>query len=275
MRRPHHVRGSSGFTLIELLVALFITAIIFAMGYGAINQALNDHDSLSKRQDRLTAVQTAMRVMVQDFGQLAPRPIRDQVGNNSLPCLQARPTGGSLDSSSSGSIGSGNALGTSMPVPGSGSSLGSSSDSSSFSSSGSSSTLSLGGPTSGTTDANGTYLVSFTRAGWANPAGIQRPALERVAYRLEDGVLRRFHWPVLDATEATAPLRRDLLDHVKSVRFRYLTDARQWIDQWPPTGSGNGGPVGDPSLRMRPFAVEVTIELEDWGRIVRIIEVPA
>jgi hypothetical protein len=26
---------------------------------------------------------------------------------------------------------------------------------------------------------------------------------------------------------------------------------------------------------MRPFAVEVTLELEDWGRIVRIIEVPA
>jgi type II secretion system protein J len=279
-----------GFTLIELLVALFITAIIFAMGYGAINQALNDHESLTKRQDRLTAVQTAMRVMVQDFGQLAPRPVRDQIGTNSLPSLLARPTGGSLGDSGSGSLGGGNALGTSMTVVGSSSSPSSSSTSSTTSSStsgpstsnsGSSTSLSLGGSsslslgtTSGNTDSGGNDLVSFTRAGWANPAGIQRPALERVSYRLEDGVLRRLHWPVLDVTEATAPIRRDLLDHVKSVRFRYLTDARQWIDQWPPTGSGTGSAVGDPSLRMRPFAVEVTLELEDWGRIVRIIEVP-
>ena len=35
-----------GFTLIELLVALFIAAIMFAMGYGAINQALKNHDTL-------------------------------------------------------------------------------------------------------------------------------------------------------------------------------------------------------------------------------------
>jgi len=35
-----------GFTLIELLVAMFIAAIMFAMGYGAIRQALNTHESL-------------------------------------------------------------------------------------------------------------------------------------------------------------------------------------------------------------------------------------
>jgi hypothetical protein len=46
-----------------------------------------------------------------------------------------------------------------------------------------------------------------------------------------------------------------------------LTDARQWITQWPP--------IGNTSLRMRPFAIEITLELEDWGRIVRVIEVPA
>jgi type II secretion system protein J len=273
----------SGFTLIELLVALFITAIIFAMGYGAINQALNDHDALAKRQDRLTSLETAMRVMVQDFGQLAPRPVRDQVGTGALPCLYGRPTAGSLSGSGSGSLGSSSALGTSMTVPGSTSTLGSSSDSGSSSSTsafGASSSSSFGNSSastlgSGPANLNANDLVSFTRAGWANPAGIQRPTLERVSYRLEDGVLQRFHWPVLDTTEATAPIRRDLLDHVKSVRFRFLSDARQWIDQWPPTGSGSGSAVGDPSLRMRPFAVEVTLELEDWGRIVRIIEVPA
>ena len=32
--------GESGFTLLELLVALFIAAVIFAMGYVSINQGL-------------------------------------------------------------------------------------------------------------------------------------------------------------------------------------------------------------------------------------------
>ena len=58
-----------GFTLIELMVALFITAIVFAMGYGAVNQALNSRQSLEDRQARLLAVQTTMRVLAQDFDQ--------------------------------------------------------------------------------------------------------------------------------------------------------------------------------------------------------------
>jgi hypothetical protein len=39
------------------------------------------------------------------------------------------------------------------------------------------------------------------------------------------------------------------------------------VTQWPPLGSTN--------LRSRPFAVEITLELEDWGHIVRVIEVPS
>ncbi len=60
-------------------------------------------------------------------------------------------------------------------------------------------------------------------------------------------------------------MRRDLLTHVKSVSFRFMNDARLWIDQWPALGTG--------SLRSRPFAVEITLELEDWGHIVRVVEV--
>ena len=73
------------------------------------------------------------------------------------------------------------------------------------------------------------------------------------------------HWTVLDATEGAQPVRRDLLTHVKSVTFRYLNDSRQWVDQWPASGAN--------TLRTRPFAVQITLELEDWGEIVRIVEV--
>ena len=43
-----------GFTLLELLVAMFIAAIMFAIGYGAINQAaINwiNHDGIKDQQD--------------------------------------------------------------------------------------------------------------------------------------------------------------------------------------------------------------------------------
>jgi len=267
LKRPRSVRG---FTLIELLVAMFITAVVFAIGYGTINQALRNSDFIKDRQERLTGVQTAMRVMVQDFSQLTPRPVRDLLGTTSLACLIANPPSDASLSTGPTALASSMGVGVSSSSSSSSDSFRSSSTSASNSSTSSSST-SLGGSSSlGSSSTSGSTpvdLVALTRTGWANPAGIQRPALERVSYRLENGVLKRMHWAVLDATEASVPIGRDLLSHVKSIRFRYLTDARQWITQWPP--------IGNTSLRMRPFAVEITLELEDWGRIVRVIEVPA
>lgn len=201
------IRASKGFTLVELLVAMFITAIVFAMGYGAINQSLNDRDALRTRQDRLNALQNAFRIMSQDFSQIAPRPIRDVIGDTWQPAIRA------------------------------------------------------------TKEANA--MLVFTRAGWANPAGIQRPALQRVSYVLDNGTLRRLHWLVLDGTQSEEPIQRDLLDRVRAVSLRYMNIAKQWQDEWPPNEPGDP----EASLRARPLAIEVTIELEDWGRIVRIIEV--
>ncbi|MEJ1960850.1 MAG: prepilin-type N-terminal cleavage/methylation domain-containing protein [Gammaproteobacteria bacterium] len=79
-----------GFTLIELAVAVFITAILFAIGFGAVNQAVKNKDALEQQQERLIAVQTAMRVIAQDVGQLAMRPIRDPTGNDWLPVVSAK-----------------------------------------------------------------------------------------------------------------------------------------------------------------------------------------
>ena len=295
MRSLDSSRIARGFTLIELLVALFITAIIFAMGYGAINQALENRASLEEHQQRLVALQNAVRIMVQDFTQLVPRPVRDQLGQTSLPCLMGNPNGialtaGSLPVTAGGAGDVGASFGSNAPgglgssfgssssssgTPGNPFSLGSSSDASSSGSASSSSSESSSSGSSESSDANATDLVVLTRTGWANPAGVQRPALERVSYRLENGTLRRLHWPELDVTQATTPISQDLLEHVKSVTFRYLTDARQWTDEWPPATSVVLSPLeANPMLRMRPLAVEVTLELEDWGKIVRIIEIP-
>jgi hypothetical protein len=81
-----------------------------------------------------------------------------------------------------------------------------------------------------------TWSPSRVRAG-PTRQGIQRPTLERVSYRFAKGTLRRMHWAVLDSTEGSQPVRRDLLTHVKSVTFRFMNDSRQWVTQWPAVGA--------------------------------------
>jgi general secretion pathway protein J len=226
----------TGFTLLELLVALFIAAVMFAMGYGAINQALQSRGSISQHQQKLLALETAMRVMEQDFVQLAPRPVRQPVGDGYLPCLQGNPSSDSSDTAS-----------PSAP---------SSSD------------------TSDSTD-TAAPLVTLTRNGWSNPTGVQRAELERVAYVLDKGTLVREHWNVLDATLSSAPIKRNLLKHLRGVSFRYMQPATHtWVDTWPSAGSSQGGGI-DPSsyYRQRPMAVEVTLDTKDWGKLVRIFEI--
>src|ERR1700755_750329 len=93
-----------GFTLLELLVAMFIAAIIFAMGYGAINQAVKSRTGLQEQQARLLELKTAIRIMEQDFVQLAPRPVRQTIGTgyqNALISSTSNTTTGSGFSSSS------------------------------------------------------------------------------------------------------------------------------------------------------------------------------
>jgi general secretion pathway protein J len=113
--------------------------------------------------------------------------------------------------------------------------------------------------------------VFLTRDGWMNPAGVARSTLQRVRYELRDGKLHRDYWMVLDAQLDPAPISRELLDGVRSFHLRYMNDGRNWQDTWPPQGLGPTRTERD--LRWRPVAVEVTLELEDFGRLTRIIEV--
>ncbi|MDE2050060.1 MAG: type II secretion system minor pseudopilin GspJ [Gammaproteobacteria bacterium] len=225
MRAPAS-RAPRGFTLIELLVALFIAAVMFAMGYGAINQALTTRGSIRRHQQNLVQLETAMRVIEQDFVQLAPRPVRSPDGTTYLACLQGGPTSGS-----SGTADSPGASDTSAP------------------------------------------LVVLTRGGWSNPTGLQRSELERVAYVLDNGTLVREHWNVLDATLSSTPFKRNLLKRLRNVTFRYMVPVtRSWVDTWPTAGVSSAG-IEDSAFRMRPEAVEVTLDTQQWGKIVRIFEI--
>ncbi len=64
--------------------------------------------------------------------------------------------------------------------------------------------------------------VEVTRAGWRNPLGRPRSSLQRVAYRVEDGVLIRSQWPVLDRMLEAEASELELLDRVEEFRLRFL-----------------------------------------------------
>ena len=96
---------------------------------------------------------------------------------------------------------------------------------------------------------------------------LPRGSIQRVAYLVDGDVLTRLHWPVVDRTLSTEPLRTDLLGGIRDIRVRFLTLAGEWTEQWPPLGGSA------PDQRARPRAIEIFVDHEEWGEVMRIIEV--
>lgn len=108
--------------------------------------------------------------------------------------------------------------------------------------------------------------LEFTRAGWRNPAGLRRSNLQRVAYTLDDGQLRRQYWRVLDRAPDSEARESVLLEGVQEMELRFLDEQGQWQPAWPVTNA-----AGD--VVPMPRAVELSLEIEDWGRITRLFPV--
>lgn len=114
----------------------------------------------------------------------------------------------------------------------------------------------------------GENLFEFTRAGWSNPAADVSPVrsnLQRVAYALEDDKLIRQYWYHLDTVNEEPAKRRQLLTGVEAMTFRFLDTAGEWKDSWPPSD------IEEPGL---PAAVEFTLELQDYGNVIRLFALP-
>lgn len=107
--------------------------------------------------------------------------------------------------------------------------------------------------------------VEVTRGGYANALDLPRAELERVAWRLQDGVLQRRRYAVLDRTAGSTPADDDLLDEVDTFELRFLADAGREHSEWPPR---------EGAAAALPRAVEVRLTLPDLGDIRRVLELP-
>jgi general secretion pathway protein J len=248
-RRTSRRAHSRGFTLVEILVALLILGIMSALGYATYRAGRISAERTEESMKRSRDIEFGMRLLVMDFAQMAPRPVRDPLGQSRLPALH-------------GFSGNGTSAGSSNSLFGSTGSLGASSSMHFNSDPGFQSTFS--GSSTSTTIA----LAELTRAGWSNTAGQQRGTLQRVAYALVDDVLKRSYTTAVDTVQGTKPLIQDLFGNVKSVQFRYLDVNQTWQNQWPPASLAS-----PESLWTRPVAVEITVDFKDWGRVRRLIEV--
>lgn len=79
---------TAGFTLVEMLVALLLMAIMSALGYGIYRQAHISSDRAGESLARTREIEFGLRIMVQDFSQIVPRPVRDPLGQSRLPALR-------------------------------------------------------------------------------------------------------------------------------------------------------------------------------------------
>lgn len=114
---------------------------------------------------------------------------------------------------------------------------------------------------------NAQFALEFSRGGWANPARFARGSVLRVAYDWEGDTLVRFHWPVMDRTLATVPVRTELLTRVANIEVRFLDAGGEWHTEWPPLQMN-----GPDRFVVRPRAVEFGVELEDYGTLWRLVE---
>ena len=87
-----------------------------------------------------------------------------------------------------------------------------------------------------------------------------RSDLQRVGYRLEDNVLLRLTWPVLDRAPQTKPFESPLLRDVETFEVRFYSLGGNWIDVWP---------VEELSEEL-PRGVEVTLTLTNGSEFKRV-----
>lgn len=233
----------AGFTLIEMLVAFAIGASIALITYQALSGAIKIERRVHEVTQQTNQLHRVWQRLNDDIQHVVPRPWQDYLGTTQAAMIGLLGDGG---------VGHGV----------------------------SSSSVSL--------DGDDSYLLRLVRGGGNNFLSLTRSDLHIVGYRIaeddsnenSDGNNRageseevetvslwRDYWRPVDSSEAPEVKSRLLLEGVKAMRFRYLPKNSQIIDEqaWV-----NGWPESTNQYDQLPIAIEVTIQLEGEGEIVRV-----
>ncbi len=117
------------------------------------------------------------------------------------------------------------------------------------------------------------YPLILTRSGWDNPRELPRSNLQRVRYVLDNEELWRESWPVLERlSEEEGQTRTLLLAGIKRFQLSFLNPGSvnasqsplggEWIEEW-----------SEP--QQLPLAVEITLEIDNFGEVKRVFSLPA
>lgn len=115
--------------------------------------------------------------------------------------------------------------------------------------------------------------LTLIRGGRRSPMQTGRSSLERVSYRIEDRVLRRSSWPVVDLPQESKPADLPLLANVEEIRWRFLDPAGEWQTRWPVEESQSGA-LSASAAEPPPVAVELTLVTKDWGEMRLLFRTP-
>lgn len=104
--------------------------------------------------------------------------------------------------------------------------------------------------------------LTFTHGNWFNPGALrQRSTLQRVQYLLQDGALLRRYSDRTEPVSHASLHQQILLKGVKQLKIRYYLQGI-WNERWL-------------SVERLPEAIEFTLELDDYGTIIRRFLLPA
>jgi general secretion pathway protein J len=132
------------------------------------------------------------------------------------------------------------------------------------------------------TTKNEFYALEFSRTGWRNPMDDVRSNIQRVAYELNENKLVRHYWDVLDRSQDTNSISRELLSEVNSISLRFMNKSGSWVDEWPSSGSStntnssSSSTATDPRANDNelPKAIELNLDLQRFGKVKRLFNLP-
>lgn len=81
---------------------------------------------------------------------------------------------------------------------------------------------------------NDEYLMQFIRGGLPPIQGITPGGMQLVAYSLEENILYRHSWAVLDLANDSEPFKQALISNIDTVTIEMLTKRNEWSEVWPP-----------------------------------------